>query len=72
MATKRRYPKRRILKRNTAKRMSRMVKRGGALKCPKCGSYDTKSVGTEQTAYGPKNMCMCNSCGHRFWCAQSR
>lgn len=80
MATRRRHPKRRVMRRKTAKRMSRMVKRGGlkngenvpGARCPTCNTYTIVADGSEPSERGNINMCKCTKCGTRSWCGQFR
>jgi len=70
MATRRRHPKRRVMGRKTAKRMSRMVKRGGGyeigeslpVKCPTCDFYTLVYAGSEQIPGREKvQLCKCTN-----------
>lgn len=88
MATKRRHPKRRVMRRKTAKRMSRMVKRGGGrmvkrgglkdgeklpgARCPKCDTYTIVADGSRINTYGNELMCKCTKCGYRCGCSDYR
>ena len=67
MATRRRHPKRRVMRRKTAKRTSRMVKRGGddSLRCPNCGRDNTIVIDKRDTG------CMCESCKWRGKCTEA-